>query len=1109
MTAKNDAQGAESTATTQAGLSASAATTAQSARDETITQGGNNDFTAGPAGWGIQINGAGAIEPYWHDSYGGRAGVVLSPAGVRRDIGHKRTYPIDPLRSYRIRAIVRAYGGTTQNLIGCRSLDANGNAIGINSGLTYAHTGSSAPAEGWVLVERIFSGESSGPDVVEAGKFRLGTRQINLIGILNYGNVAGAESALDGIWIDDVTESVRSAGFANASADSASTASAEASVAAQSAQAADTARLAAETARGQALTYRNEAVSARDDAAGSAISASASEAIVAETRKRASATLADTFPKVLDPALLNATIVTSGSPYDLASLDETSPNWIDAGRKSVTPPPGEYQIGLSGLLRFEQGRTYRLYADVEIIADGGAAIVRTGFYGRSLDADYGATGNIALQNVAYVDLAQGQRGIIDYTYTRGTAVDPGTVWWRPGMLINRLTTASGIPGARSTIHALWAKDITDTVDSAESASAAATSAATAATKASEAEGYAGTATTQAGISVQAKNDAQTAASASQASAANANADAASAALAAQLSAEHEETARLSNAATFPTVLDPNLISKSNYTGPTSSIGAIADTDPAWIVDNGAAILPPAGHAQLAHIGLIPLIDGEIHEAVIEFEGVQSTPYCAVYLGLLGADLNFVANTWAGIASWGAGASVGENKVARGRFGKNIDIAANPGVLNITDANAKFARVRALWNRNSAAGGDAARQAKLLGYYARNVTSEQGSAAQAMISQQQAVAASGSASSALADRQLTAQYRQDALNASATASTQASISEDEAAVATAQAAAAQRSAELSASIGGGFENKDPGFDMWPSGQSVPSLWSAAGSGALSRVDDGRGGYAPRVNVGAADGYFFSQTYNPFTALKTGVWVVLEAEVTLHSGSLSGSGLMIRNYSAAGSSLDDLKLRFATDPDVSGAVPAGPGTYVFRKLVQVTTPTAIVRNIFYAMVNNTNHGALAAKDITISRAGWRFASDAEIAAQTALPALEASVSSQEQALQDLDTSFASLEDTVQAQGVTVTQHTTAISEVEGDVANMAGQWGVAVDVNGRIVGRVRLDGTSQQSSFVVTTNVFKVENPSGGAGMTWTTDANGRPTLNVDDGAGSTVEIGWCP
>lgn len=74
-------------------------------------------------------------------------------------------------------------------------------------------------------------------------------------------------------------------------------------------------------------------------------------------------------------------------------------------------------------------------------------------------------------------------------------------------------------------------------------------------------------------------------------------------------------------------------------------------------------------------------------------------------------------------------------------------------------------------------------------------------------------------------------------------------------------------------------------------------------------------------------------------------------------------------------------------------------------------------------------------------------------------------------------------------------------------MAGMWGVAIDVNGRIVGRVRLDGTSQTSAFTVTTDVFKVENPGGGAGMTWDVDANGRPTLLVDDGAGSTVEIGW--
>jgi hypothetical protein len=105
------------------------------------------------------------------------------------------------------------------------------------------------------------------------------------------------------------------------------------------------------------------------------------------------------------------------------------------------------------------------------------------------------------------------------------------------------------------------------------------------------------------------------------------------------------------------------------------------------------------------------------------------------------------------------------------------------------------------------------------------------------------------------------------------------------------------------------------------------------------------------------------------------------------------------------------------------------------------------------------------------------------------------------------MASLESEVSAQGVTVSEHSTAISAVEGDVAAIAGRWGVVIDVNGNIVGRVQLDGTAETSEFSVAADSFKVTKPGGGAGMTWDVDSNGRPTLLVDDGAGSTVEIGW--
>ncbi len=76
-------------------------------------------------------------------------------------------------------------------------------------------------------------------------------------------------------------------------------------------------------------------------------------------------------------------------------------------------------------------------------------------------------------------------------------------------------------------------------------------------------------------------------------------------------------------------------------------------------------------------------------------------------------------------------------------------------------------------------------------------------------------------------------------------------------------------------------------------------------------------------------------------------------------------------------------------------------------------------------------------------------------------------------------ANLEQTVGAEfgpvKASVEEHTTAIATLDGYVA---ASWGVVIDVNGRIVGRVRLDGDDVSSTFEVLASAFMVSQPGAG-------------------------------
>lgn len=78
-------------------------------------------------------------------------------------------------------------------------------------------------------------------------------------------------------------------------------------------------------------------------------------------------------------------------------------------------------------------------------------------------------------------------------------------------------------------------------------------------------------------------------------------------------------------------------------------------------------------------------------------------------------------------------------------------------------------------------------------------------------------------------------------------------------------------------------------------------------------------------------------------------------------------------------------------------------------------------------------------------------------------------------------------------------TDVTEVIQVVDNIQGQWGIAVNANGRVTAAVRLDGSPAQSSFSILADRFIVVNPSnnGQTIQAFTSGlVNGVPTVGIN-------------
>lgn len=304
----------------------------------------------------------------------------------------------------------------------------------------------------------------------------------------------------------------------------------------------------------------------------------------------------------------------------------------------------------------------------------------------------------------------------------------------------------------------------------------------------------------------------------------------------------------------------------------------------------------------------------------------------------------------------------------------------------------------------------------------DITESQAAKAEAGIAADQAAITTADAAVATDSKNITATYRDQALGYrdqaeghKATAQAQANIAIDRAGVANAAAAAAQQSAILSASIGNGYLNKDPGFDDYPSpavGQ-LPTAWGAdekVGTSTYYRVADNLGGYALRTPVAASTiSYLAQAAYLGAPTISPGGYYVVEADIVLNSGTLSGVGIIFRTITNTAATVGNTDIIFSNEPDATGTV-AGAGSagkaYQFRKLVQAPSLSTVHGFKLFVMPSYSPFGDdTAARDITWLKVGLRPASLAEIRDQTVLAPLQATVLDQASVLATHDMMLAS--------------------------------------------------------------------------------------------------------
>lgn len=449
-------------------------------------------------------------------------------------------------------------------------------------------------------------------------------------------------------------------------------------------------------------------------------------------------------------------------------------------------------------------------------------------------------------------------------------------------------------------------------------------------------------------------------------AANASLSEANALTYSNLAATYKTAAGLAVSNAFPEVLDGAWLtttgtgspeSKADFPNGSGTLLAGVYTSPVGV--NGANALYKA---------VVPWSSGRIYEVSVDVEALAATGgtiFVLPYARRMDSSYNDLGEYYTTVAL-----TVGARTTITYRFGMGVTPA---GGINVPSC--AFVRFGFLINYGTAAD----RQTKLYRLSLRDVTALVASESQASIAQSAAVSASDSAASA------------------------------------------STSMTLAANLGFGAINGNAGFDDYPSATAgqLPTGWlSWISTATAQRVADTLGGYSIQLpGLAAANGgiYFGNLATNQ---INTNDYYVIEADITLTSGTLAGAGSLFSPYNNASVAIqNDLYINFATDPDATGAA-VGAGVvgnrYKYSKLVKVTAAGAYGYRL-YAISHWSTLGSIAvANVITFHKCLVRPATLQEIRDKTVLSPMEATVSTHTSAIATLNGSAATWETVVAAGG-----------------------------------------------------------------------------------------------
>lgn len=433
---------------------------------------------------------------------------------------------------------------------------------------------------------------------------------------------------------------------------------------------------------------------------------------------------------------------------------------------------------------------------------------------------------------------------------------------------------------------------------------------------------------------------------------------------------------------------------------------------------------------------------------------------------------------------------------------NFDYAADRGgawdyftIADVTEEVAALGHANASASHASAA--DASKTAAGNSASAANTSRVEAEAARDTASGH-ASAASTSASNASASA-TTAGNHATAAN---TARTQAETARSQAEIARTDAVGAKEDAEgaaasalssmtLSASLALNSAVKNPAFANWPDGQAMPASWSKSSGGVPTRVAGSVSPYALQLTGPAGGESWLTQTFGS-PADRTVLpdqWWVLEADVTLVSGTFEAAAAMLRTRNAAQAILHQYILTFKTDPDSTGSVVGDgvPGNrYRFSRLFRLNAAAH-----HYAELFGFSHYAPFGDIAAANAIKWHMLS--------ARPATQA----------EIDGHATSAEVSVQAG---------AIATLQGEnVAYWQASAGINGDTNWFMQGRARgAYGQPATGTIGMGADKLYIYNPAGGGSWVKTLEVSaglvrvyGRMAANTVDAdaiIGGSVEAG---